>query len=212
VNVASLGYFHERAAADAAYNDLVQAGIPSDAISVLGPGAEGRGGLDHDDGASVAGGAGVGAIEGLLLGAAAMLIPGLGPIVAIGPLAAALTGAVTGGVTGAVVGGVVGALEQAGVAHDTARYYDERLRQGGILLAVHTTAEEAGGVRAMLARHGADVCESGEGTPDWPSGEDVPLSRNDRRQYLSGPEDMARTTMARDPDDWEPVDDSSRRP
>lgn len=214
MDATALGYFHDHAAADAAYNDLVQQGISRDAISVLGRDAEGRSGLAHDEGASAAAGAGVGALEGLLLGAAAMLIPGIGPIVAIGPLAAALAGAVTGGVTGAVVGGLVGALEEAGVERDMARYYDERLRQGGVLVAVLTDANHADGVRAILARHGADLRNtgSGAGTPDWPGGEDVNLTRNDRRQYLSGPEDMARTTAARDADELLPVDENARRP
>jgi hypothetical protein len=214
VDTTALGYFHDRAAADAAYHDLVGQGIPKDAISVLGRGAEGHSDVARDDHASAAAGAGVGALEGLLLGAAAMLIPGIGPIVAIGPLAAALAGAVTGGVTGAVVGGVVGALESAGVEHDTASYYDERLRDGGVLVAVRTDVASANGVQAILARNGADQRNAGAvaGTPDWPGGEDVGLTRNDRRQYLGGPEDVARTTAARDADELLPVDENSRRP
>ena len=210
----TLGYFHDRAAADAAYHALVQQGIPKEAISVLGRGAEGDRGPARDEGASAATGAGVGAVEGLLLGAAAMLIPGVGPIVAVGPLAAALAGAVTGGVTGAVVGGVVGALEAAGVEHDTARYYDERLREGGVLVAVRTDPGQDDAVQTILARHGADLRNLGavEGTPDWPGGEAVNLDRDDRREYLSGPEDMARTTAARDPDELLPVDENARRP
>ena len=209
-----LGYFHDRAAADTAYHGLVQQGISKDAISVLGRGAEGEREVTHAEGASVAAGAGVGAIEGLLLGAAAMLIPGLGPIVAVGPLAAALAGAVTGGVTGAVVGGVVGGLEAAGVERDTARYYDERLREGGVLVAVRVDPSTADAVETILARHGADLrnAEVVEGTPDWPGGEAVALDREERREYLSAPEDIARTTAARDPDELLPVEDDARPP
>jgi hypothetical protein len=209
-----LGYFHDRAAADPAYQALVQAGVTKDTISLLARGAHDRAGPADDQGASAATGAGVGAIEGLLLGAAAMLIPGIGPIVAVGPLAAALAGALTGGVTGAVVGGVVGALEAAGVERDTARYYDERLREGGVLLAVRTDPTQADAVHTILVNQGADMrsAKAAEGTPDWPGGEDVNLTRNDRRQYLSGPEDMARTTAARDNDELLPVDENARRP
>jgi len=218
VETTVLGYFHDRAAADAAYQALVQAGVAKDAISVLGRGAEGHTGLHHEghhhEGASAAAGAGVGAIEGLLLGAAAMLIPGIGPIVAVGPLAAAVAGALTGGVTGAVVGGVVGGLEAAGVDHDTAGYYDERLRQGGVLVAVRADAAEAAEIETVLVNRGADMrnLKVTEGTPDWPGDEGVALDRDDRRQYLGGPEDMARTTAARDNDELLPVDDNPRRP
>jgi hypothetical protein len=214
VDTTVLGYFHDRAAADAAYHGLVQQGISKDAISVLGRGAESESGIARDEGASAATGAGVGAIEGLLLGAAAMLIPGIGPIVAVGPLAAALAGALTGGVTGAVVGGVVGALEGAGVEHDTAHYYDERLREGGVLVAVLVEPTNADAVQTILARHGADLrnLKGVEGTPDWPGGEGVALDRDERREYLSAPEDIARTTAARDPDELLPVEDDARPP
>jgi hypothetical protein len=214
VDTTVLGYFHDRAAADAAYHALVQQGIPKGAISVLGRGAEGDARPTHDEGATAATGAGVGAIEGLLLGAAAMLIPGVGPIVAVGPLAAAVAGALTGGVTGAVVGGVVGGLEAAGVERDTARYYDERLREGGVLVAVHADPANADAVQTILARHGADLrnLRAVEGTPDWPGGEAVALDRNERREYLGAPEDIARTTAARDPDELLPVEDDARPP
>jgi len=212
VDTTVLGYFHDRAKADAAYQDLRQQGVATNAISLIGRGVEGGKGLHRDQEASAASGAGVGVVEGLLLGVAAMLIPGIGPIVAVGPLAAALAGAVTGGVTGAVVGGVVGALESAGVDHDTAQYYHDRLREGGVLLAVRTQADRADAVQAVLARHGADQCnlEAVHGTPEWPGDAGVDLTRNDRRQYLSGAEDMARTTAARDPDELLPVDENPR--
>src|SRR5687767_13185840 len=107
----AVGYFRDRAAADRAYEALVQRGFDRDDISVVGRGAEGttdRGDKGHD--VSAGEGAATGGIAGLLLGAAAMLIPGIGPIVAVGPLAAALAGALTGGVTGAVVGGITAGL------------------------------------------------------------------------------------------------------
>jgi uncharacterized protein (TIGR02271 family) len=156
----AVGYFHDRAAADAAYDDLMKNGFSRDEISIMGRGREGGAGLadDHDgDHVGAGEGAAVGGITGLLLGAAAMLIPGIGPIVAVGPLAAGLAGAVTGGVTGAVVGGVVGALEDAGVDHDTASYYDERFKKGGYLLTVRANDMEYDKARMILERHDGDV-------------------------------------------------------
>ena len=160
----AVGYFRDRHAADAAYDDLMSRGFSRDDLSVMGRGREGGPGL-ADDRVGAGEGAAIGAIEGLLLGAAAMLIPGIGPIVAVGPLAAGLAGAVTGGVTGAVVGGVVGALEAAGVPHDEARYYDERFRSGGILMTVRTDGDtEYTDARMVMERHGADVRGTGVGT------------------------------------------------
>jgi hypothetical protein len=154
----AVGHFADRVSADAAFDELVQRGFDRDDISILGRGREGASGLmDDRDHVTAGEGAAVGGIAGLLIGVAAMLIPGIGPIVAIGPLTAALTGAVTGGVTGAVVGGIAGALIDAGVPEDEARYYDERFRQGGILVTVRGDDMRYDEARTIMQRHGADV-------------------------------------------------------
>jgi hypothetical protein len=161
----AVGYFRDRASADAAYSELVAQGVDRDDISVIGRGREGGTGL-HDDGDHVTAGEGAatGGIVGLLLGAAAMLIPGIGPIVAVGPLAAGLAGAVTGAATGAVVGGITGALVDAGVPEDEARYYDERFRTGGILMTVRTDDMRWSTIRSVMERNGADMRGTGTGT------------------------------------------------
>jgi len=162
----AVGYFRDRAAADAALDALASRGFSCADISVLGRGREGHQGYyDEHDHLTAAEGAATGGIVGLLLGVAAMLIPGIGPVVAVGPISAALAGAVTGGVTGAVVGGVTGALVDAGVDEDTARYYDERFREGGLLVAVRTDDARYDDARAILAQHGADVRAQGTGVP-----------------------------------------------
>src|SRR5437868_6875684 len=154
----AVGYFRDRAAADRAYEGLVRGGFDRDDISVLGQGAEGKTGLaDTSEDVSAGQGALTGGIFGLLLGAAAMLIPGIGPVVAIGPLAAALTGAITGGVTGAVVGGITAGLVHLGVPEDEARYYDERIRQGGYLVTVRTDDAHYAEARRMLEAQGAET-------------------------------------------------------
>jgi hypothetical protein len=81
----------------------------------------------------VASGALLGGLTGLVVGLFALAIPGVGPVIAAGPIAAALTGA---GV-GAVTGGLVGALVDLGYDEDTAGYYAEGVRRGGVLLTVH---------------------------------------------------------------------------
>src|SRR5215204_5479303 len=161
----AVGYFRDRASADSAFDELVQRGFDRDDISILGRGREGASGLmDDRDHVTAGEGAAVGGIAGLLLGVAAMLIPGIGPIVAIGPITAALTGAVTGGVTGAVVGGVAGALIHAGVPEEDARYYEDRIKSGGYLLTVHTDDAHYPQARATLQRSGAEL-RSEDGQP-----------------------------------------------
>jgi uncharacterized protein (TIGR02271 family) len=82
---------------------------------------------------AVAGGA-LGGLAGILVGLGALAIPGIGPIVAAGPIVAGLTGA---GI-GAAVGGLVGALVNWGIPEEEAGYYAEGVRRGGTLVAVRT--------------------------------------------------------------------------
>src|SRR5688572_28799174 len=97
-------------------------------------------------GTKAAKGAGVGGAIGSTVGATiaaiaavgtSLAIPGLGLVVA-GPLAAALAGAGAGGVTG----GLIGALVGSGIPEDRAKAYEERVRQGGIVLGVRPRTEE----------------------------------------------------------------------
>lgn len=76
-----------------------------------------------------------GALSGLtdlLAGAVAFAIPGIGPIVAAGPIAAVLTGTVTG----AGVGGLAGALVEIGLPKGEAEYYGHSVKEGNILVLV----------------------------------------------------------------------------
>jgi len=90
---------------------------------------------DYDKTSEAAEGAGIGAviggIGGLLVGLGALAIPGIGPIVAAGPIVAGLTGA---GI-GAVAGGIVGALVDMGLPEEEAHRYAEGVRRGGTLVA-----------------------------------------------------------------------------
>ena len=135
-------------AAQQAVRDLEAAGIPSRDISIVSSNADNwysgdskvkrKVDRDHDgtdDRAEGAGaGAGIGAAlggaAGLLAGLGIMAIPGLGPVVAAGWLAATATGAVAGG----AVGGIIGALTQAGVSTSDAEVYAEGIRRGGTLV------------------------------------------------------------------------------
>lgn len=98
---------------------------------------------------AVTGGVAGGAV-GLLAGIGALAIPGLGAFIAAGPLLAALSGAAAGAATG----GVVGALIGLGIPEYEAKAYEDRLKAGGYLIAVHVeTNERAKEIKEILKRN-----------------------------------------------------------
>jgi hypothetical protein len=112
---------------------------------------------DDVDGAEGAGaGATFGAILGAAVGLAAITIPGIGPIVAAGPLGAAL-GALAGGsigaAAGAVTGGITASLVDMGVPEEDAHYYAESLRSGMALVSVTTTEADADRAMYLLQQY-----------------------------------------------------------
>lgn len=82
----------------------------------------------------------VGGGIGLLVGIGSLAIPGVGPLIAVGPIMAALSGAAVGATTGGIVGGLAG----LGIPEIEAKRYDEKLKKGNYLVAVH--AYESGEV------------------------------------------------------------------
>jgi hypothetical protein len=105
-------------------------------------------------------GAGIGAVMGglggLLIGWGALVIPGLGPVIAAGPLAEALSGlagAGVGAIAGGVAGGLLGALVDMGVPEETAQVYAEGIRRGGTLVTIQTADEMARVVVDIMNRH-----------------------------------------------------------
>jgi len=96
-------------------------------------------------------GAAVGGVGGLLLGLGALAIPGIGPIIAAGPLVAALTGA---GI-GAMAGGMIGALTDVGVPEEEAGYYAEGVRRGGTLVTINAEDTRVDQAIDILENHNA---------------------------------------------------------
>jgi hypothetical protein len=97
-------------------------------------------------------GAALGGLAGVLLSVAPLAIPGIGPIIAAGPIAAALTGA---GI-GAVAGGLIGGLTNLGVPEEEAHYYAEGVRRGGILVTVAAESDaQADKAATIMRQHGA---------------------------------------------------------
>jgi hypothetical protein len=91
-------------------------------------------------------GAGVGGAAGLLAGLGLLAIPGLGPVVAAGWLAATAVGAAAGAATG----GIVGALTEAGVSREDADTYAEGVRRGGTLVSARVAETDRSRLDAVL--------------------------------------------------------------
>jgi uncharacterized membrane protein len=153
-----VGLFLDPVEAQVAVRDLIDTGFSQDDISVVTRDDSESGATVVDEPTSVtAKGAAIGGIAGALLGAAAMAIPGVGPVLAIGPLAAALTGA---GV-GAATGGMLSALADLGVPEHEAHHWAEGVRRGGTLVAVRAGDKTAHAAQSILDQHGALDIETG---------------------------------------------------
>ena len=148
--------FDDYTDAAAAVRELEAAGLPPSDIAIVANDAHGRHaagkaahvGQEAEVGLEV--GATVGGVGGLLAGLGLLAIPGLGPVVAAGWLAATIVGAVGGGVIGAAAGGLVGALTSAGVSEEDAHAYAEGVRRGGTLVTVRVADPMASSTRDIL--------------------------------------------------------------
>ena len=151
--------FHGHAAAYSAVQDLIDHGFARDTIGVMAQDDSSSDGkvttrVETPGGPSaVAEGAGLGTalggIGGLVVGVMALAVPGVGPVIAAGPLAVALIGA---GV-GAVSGGMMGALSNLGIPKEHVHYYSEGVRRGDVLVVVATTDEMAELAMTLLSHH-----------------------------------------------------------
>lgn len=169
-----LGVFADNTSASNALNDLQAKGYDPKNISVITRDSNNTTQVVNDSGADVidntaqgagqgaATGAVVGGIAGLLIGVGAIAIPGIGGLLVGGPIAAALglTGAaattMTGALTGGLAGGLIGALVGLGVPEEQAEVYEERLKQGAILLIVPAVSDNDMTAREILQQNGAD--------------------------------------------------------
>jgi len=105
--------------------------------------------LTTSDPGDAAKGATIGAVAGLAAGLLALTVPGIGLVLAMGPLAAAMAG-------GAVAGGVYGGLKDIGIEEKHARAYEERIKGGHVLLTAVVPNADQQQVRAVLTEHDAE--------------------------------------------------------
>ena len=167
-NTAVFGIYPHHTSVERGVEALRAAGFSNNDISVLFPKNEGTKDFAHEkntkapEGASTGAGTGavLGGALGWLVGVGALAIPGLGPFIAAGPIMAALAGAGVGG----AVGGLTGALIGMGIPEYEAKRYEGRVKDGGILLSVHSnSSEEVKRAKAILEGTGAqDISSTGE--------------------------------------------------
>ena len=145
-DAAAFGIFANIANAEAAIDGLTMAGFSKEALSALLSDTDEAKALATENSTKVSegatAGAGVGGVVGgalgLLAGIGALTLPGVGPFIAAGPIMASLAGLGVGG----AMGGFVGALVDMGVPEFEAKLYDLRVKDGGVLVAVHCECSE----------------------------------------------------------------------
>jgi hypothetical protein len=167
-NIAVFGIYTSGDHAERAVDAIIAAGFPSANISVLLPDNTSTREFAHTketkapEGTTtgVTAGGVIGGTLGVLVGIGALAIPGVGPLIAAGPIVAGLAGLGVGG----AVGGLVGALIGMGIPEYEAKRYDGHVKGGGTLLSVHCdTSEQVSRAKDLLKGTGAtDISSTGE--------------------------------------------------
>lgn len=176
-HVAVFGIYKTAVLAEAAVDHLLSKGFNNESISVLLPDDESTRAFAHEKSTKapegtatgVAAGGVVGGTLGLLAGIGALAIPGVGPLIAAGPIMGTLAGMGVGG----AVGGFVGALVGLGIPEYEAKRYEGAVKGGGTLLSVHCDAsEQVAEAKTALKDTGAtDISSAHEaGTEDTKGG------------------------------------------
>ena len=181
-NTAVFGIYATRSMAEEAVDRLMADGFRNEDISVLLQDNVGTKDFAHEkhtkapEGATAGGVAGgvVGGTLGVLAGIGVLAIPGLGPLIAAGPVIAALTGIGSG----TIVGGLIGALAGMGIPEYEAKRYEGRIKEGGVLLSVHCDNADwvDRGKRALASTGAEDIASAGEARADFATS-DKPLTR-----------------------------------
>lgn len=151
------GLARDEAQACRIVDELKATGFSNNDISALLPDKASTREFAHEkatkapEGAATGAGTGgiLGGVLGWLVGIGTLAIPGVGPFVAAGPIMAALSGAAVGGAAGGIIGSLVG----MGIPEYEAKRYETRLREGRILLAVHSeNSDETKRAKEILER------------------------------------------------------------
>jgi len=148
--------FNDKSAAEKAVNALRTQGFDKD-ISIAAKKEAGNNNYSNfygtdpvSDGATTGGV--IGGIAGLVLGTGALAIPGIGPILAAGPLAGVLSGAATGG--------IAGGLADFGIPADRSNFYEDQVKQGKAIVTVQTDDNRVQQAAQTLQQNGAQNVET----------------------------------------------------
>lgn len=151
------GLYDDYATAQSVVGDLEDAGINSDDISIVGHNSHNDTNAAEGAGVGAGIGAAVGGAGGLLAGLGLLAIPGVGPVVAAGWLAATAAGAVGGAVVGGAAGGLIGALTNSGVSEEDAHVYAEGVRRGGTLVTVRVPEEQYAVAQSIVSQSNVNL-------------------------------------------------------
>lgn len=153
-----VGLFENRSAGETAVSELVNNGFSRDAVSIVAGDARQAAADSPDLGPveeiterSAGRGAAIGGLAGFAAGIVALAIPGIGPIIAAGPLASGLIGATVG----VAAGGLIGGLKDMGVPEEEAKYYSEAIGRGEVLVTVVASETNADLAADILEKNGA---------------------------------------------------------
>jgi len=155
------GVFNTRDEAERAVADLRKSGFYTNEISIVAKddrqgqanenSNEDNMGMGMMSSGTATGGV-LGGIAGLALGAGAIAIPGLGPIIAAGPIAGLLSGAATGG--------IAGGLLDMGIPEDRGKYYEDEVKKGKILALVRAEDDKVNKAAEIFRQNGAKDVET----------------------------------------------------
>ena len=152
-----LALFDDPSAAAAAARDLRALGVPPERVSIVARSHDEEGAIaratDASPGSEIEDSrpaSRLGELSAHLIAAIALVMPGIGPIVADGPLAAGL-----GEAAGHAAGGIARTLRHAGLEKTEAERWESRIERGAILVGAHVAPPTATSAHELLARHGA---------------------------------------------------------
>ncbi|MBE3555889.1 MAG: general stress protein [Firmicutes bacterium] len=147
-----VGTFNRRQEAERAAEKLHDAGFSENEVSIVSK-DENRQNQDRNAretdsvGNGAAWGSGIGAAAGLAAGAGLLMVPGIGPLLAMGPIAA--------GLMGAAGGGLAGTLMDWGIPKDVGDRYEQAVKQGRTICAVHSKDHHVDDAAEILRQEGA---------------------------------------------------------
>lgn len=152
-----IGFFSNRQTAEMAISDLRGQGFNNEEINLVAkeqgtPQRNSKETYDDDIMDGTLTGSTIGGIGGLIVGSGALMLPGIGPILAVGPIAAAIGGAIAGGVAGGLI--------DWGIPAEASERYEENVKQGDILTVIRTTSSKVNSAAQVLRQNGAKDVET----------------------------------------------------